>query len=47
MGHGLRSRHDRARSLQAGFRMHLSKPIQPNELAAAVLALLGPVGDRA
>lgn len=30
---------DRTRSLQAGFRMHLSKPVQPNELAAAVLAL--------
>jgi signal transduction histidine kinase/DNA-binding response OmpR family regulator len=38
---------DRARSLQAGFQMHLAKPIQPNELAAAVLALVGPVGDRA
>ena len=32
---------DRTRSLQAGFQMHLSKPVQPNELAAAVLALTG------
>jgi signal transduction histidine kinase/BarA-like signal transduction histidine kinase len=30
---------DRTRSLQAGFHMHLSKPIQPVELAAAVSAL--------
>jgi signal transduction histidine kinase/DNA-binding response OmpR family regulator len=30
---------DRTRSLQAGFQMHLSKPVQPTELAAAVLAL--------
>ena len=32
---------DRTRSLQAGFQMHLSKPVQPNELAAAVRALAG------
>jgi signal transduction histidine kinase/ActR/RegA family two-component response regulator len=30
---------DRIRSLQAGFDMHLSKPVQPTELAAAVRAL--------
>ena len=30
---------DRTRSLQAGFQMHISKPVQPAELAAAVLAL--------
>ena len=30
---------DRARSLQCGFQVHLSKPINPVELAAAVLAL--------
>jgi len=30
---------DRARSLESGFQLHLSKPIQPNELTAAVLAL--------
>ena len=30
---------DRTRSLKAGFQMHLSKPVQPSELAAAVLAL--------
>ena len=32
---------DRTRSLKAGFHMHLSKPVQPTELAAAVLALAG------
>ena len=31
--------------LQAGFQMHLSKPIQPSELAAAVLALSGRIRD--
>jgi CheY-like chemotaxis protein len=30
---------DRTRSLQTGFQLHLSKPVQPNELAAAVQAL--------
>ena len=32
---------DRTRSLKAGFQMHLSKPVQPTELAAAVLSLAG------
>jgi signal transduction histidine kinase/DNA-binding response OmpR family regulator len=32
---------DRTRSLKTGFQMHLSKPVQPTELAAAVLALAG------
>lgn len=32
---------DRIRALEAGFQMHLAKPIQPTELAAAVLALAG------
>ena len=36
---------DRTRSLQSGFQMHLSKPVQPNELAAAVQALAGAVRD--
>ena len=36
---------DRTRSLQAGFQLHLSKPIEPNELAAAVLALSGRIRD--
>ena len=30
---------DRAKTLQAGFEMHLAKPIDPVELAAAVKAL--------
>ena len=37
---------DRTRSLQSGFQMHLSKPVQPNELAAAVLALAGPIRNQ-
>jgi len=36
---------DRARSLQAGFQMHMSKPVQPSELAAAVVALAGPADE--
>lgn len=32
---------DRTRSLQAGFQMHLAKPVQPAELTAAILALAG------
>ncbi len=32
---------DRTRSLQAGFQMHLSKPVEATELAAAVLTLAG------
>lgn len=34
-----RTSEDRARALQCGFQVHLSKPINPVELAAAVLAL--------
>ena len=30
---------DRARSLQSGFQLHLTKPVHPGELAAAVLVL--------
>ncbi|CAN5671943.1 hypothetical protein BH23ACI1_BH23ACI1_12010 [soil metagenome] len=30
---------DRARALERGFQVHLAKPINPSELAAAVLAL--------
>jgi len=33
---------DRTRSLKAGFQMHLSKPVQPAELATVVLALTAP-----
>ncbi len=34
---------DRTRSLKAGFQMHLSKPIDPGELVAAVVALASRV----
>jgi signal transduction histidine kinase/ActR/RegA family two-component response regulator len=32
---------DRARALEAGFQMHVPKPVQPNELAAVVASLAG------
>jgi CheY-like chemotaxis protein len=32
---------DRTRSLKEGFQLHLTKPVQPSELAAAVLTLAG------
>ena len=35
---------DRTRALAAGFQMHLAKPVQPTELAAAVLLLAGGAG---
>jgi PAS domain S-box-containing protein len=34
---------DRVRSLSTGFQIHLSKPVHPDELAAAVAALTGRV----
>jgi CheY-like chemotaxis protein len=30
---------DRTRALQAGFQMHLAKPVDPSELVAAVVSL--------
>ncbi|HEX2163948.1 MAG TPA: ATP-binding protein [Thermoanaerobaculia bacterium] len=43
------SAQDRLRSLEAGFQMHIAKPVQPAELLAAVasLARLQSSGDRA
>ena len=35
---------DRTRSLKEGFQMHLTKPIQPSELTAAVQTLAGRRG---
>jgi signal transduction histidine kinase/ActR/RegA family two-component response regulator len=35
---------DRVRSLRAGFNFHVSKPVEPNELAAIVASLAGRVG---
>ena len=36
---------DRTRSLKAGFQIHMSKPVQPSKLAAAVVALAGPADE--
>jgi CheY-like chemotaxis protein len=32
---------DRVASLEAGFQVHLSKPVQPSELVAAIASLAG------
>jgi signal transduction histidine kinase/CheY-like chemotaxis protein len=37
---------DRVRALAAGFQTHMSKPVEPAELAAAVKSLLSTVGTR-
>jgi CheY-like chemotaxis protein/anti-sigma regulatory factor (Ser/Thr protein kinase) len=37
---------DRVRALEAGFQTHLSKPIDPSELIAAVARLAGRPGER-
>jgi CheY-like chemotaxis protein len=37
---------DRLRALAAGFQTHMSKPVEPAELAAAVKSLLSTVGAR-
>ena len=34
---------DRTRSLRAGFQMHLSKPVEPQELVASVVNLAGRI----
>lgn len=36
---------DRATALAAGYQVHLTKPIEPMELRAAVAALASPPGD--
>jgi CheY-like chemotaxis protein len=33
---------DRLRALEAGFSAHISKPVEPSELIAAVASLVGP-----
>ena len=35
---------DRIRSLQAGFNLHLTKPVDPAELIASVASMLGRAG---
>jgi len=35
---------DRLRALEAGFNSHISKPVEPSELIAAVASLVGPAG---
>ncbi|MEX2148089.1 MAG: ATP-binding protein, partial [Candidatus Rokuibacteriota bacterium] len=37
---------DRARALEAGFQMHVTKPVPPHELAAVVAAVAGRTGAR-
>jgi CheY-like chemotaxis protein len=32
---------DRERALSAGYQLHLAKPVEPEELVAAILDLLG------
>jgi len=36
---------DRTRALQAGFLVHVSKPVEPAELMAAVASVVGRTGD--
>ena len=33
---------DRMRALRAGFRVHVSKPVEPGELVATVASVVGP-----
>jgi CheY-like chemotaxis protein len=37
---------DRLRSLYAGYQLHLSKPIEPAELVAAVASMVGRLGTK-
>jgi CheY-like chemotaxis protein len=32
---------DRDRALSAGYQLHLAKPVEPDDLAAAILGLIG------
>jgi CheY-like chemotaxis protein/anti-sigma regulatory factor (Ser/Thr protein kinase) len=38
---------DRTRALRAGFLVHVSKPVEPSELAATVASVVGRTGDPA
>jgi len=35
--------HDRQRALQAGFQMHLTKPLEPEQFVSAIVSLLKPI----
>lgn len=35
--------HDRQRALQAGFQMHLTKPLEPEQFISAIVSLLKPI----
>ncbi len=35
--------HDRQRALQAGFQLHLTKPLEPEQLVNAIVSLLKPI----
>jgi PAS domain S-box-containing protein len=37
---------DRTRALRAGFLLHIAKPVEPAELAAAVASVVGRAGDQ-
>jgi CheY-like chemotaxis protein len=32
---------DRERALSAGYQIHLAKPVEPDDLVAAILSLIG------
>jgi two-component system, chemotaxis family, sensor kinase Cph1 len=36
---------DRRRAFRAGFKMHLAKPLEPDELTAVVASFSGRTGD--
>jgi CheY-like chemotaxis protein len=36
---------DRTRALNAGFLVHLAKPVQPSELVATVASVTGRIAD--
>jgi CheY-like chemotaxis protein len=38
---GYATRKDRARALSAGYQLHLAKPVEPEELVAAIARLVG------
>ena len=37
---------DRTRALRAGFRVHVSKPVEPSELVATIASVVGRTGHQ-